>query len=209
MARTEKDFWIEMSIREIWTQSHFAEIAFRNIDPKVAKGTDGVFSSIHSFLSHCANVSKMLKAIEQPSSKNLGDFTLRELYKTPGRFFSVIWSKMFNATGPPPMSIGDILGVPDSSVVHKRGFRNNLEHYDSRLKAWIRRYGPNASVGTYNVGPKTMLPPQVIQISHYDPDTSTFTFVNRDFNLRDLYNEVVWIKGIADAWVQAMQQRNR
>lgn len=51
-----------MSVREIWTQSHFAEISFNNIDPKAARASDAVFSSIHSFLSHCALVSKLLKA---------------------------------------------------------------------------------------------------------------------------------------------------
>src|SRR3989344_4518779 len=59
--RTEKDFWIEMSIREIHTQAHFAELSFSNIDVKAMKGTDLVFSSIFSFLSHCAIVSKMIK----------------------------------------------------------------------------------------------------------------------------------------------------
>ena len=72
--RTEKDFWIEMSIREIWTQAHFAELAYQNIDPKAAGGTDAVFSSIHSFLSHCAIVSKMLSAKDQETPpKSIGD----------------------------------------------------------------------------------------------------------------------------------------
>ena len=206
MAKTEKDFWIEMSIREVWTQCHFAELAFQNIDAKSAKGKDGVFSSIHSFLSHCANVSKMLKATDTPVPKSIGDFTLREVCKEPVSFFSAICSKMFKATGPSPKSIGDILRVPHSSLIHSRTFRNNLEHYDSRLKQWIRKYGQNASVGTYNVGPKSMFSSRVIQINHYDPATSTFTFVNRDFNLRDLYGEACRIKKIADTWVQEMEQ---
>ena len=61
-TKTEKDLWVEMSIREIWTQAHFAEIAYSHIDPKATSGNDAVFSSIHSFLSHCAMVSKMLSA---------------------------------------------------------------------------------------------------------------------------------------------------
>lgn len=103
--KTEKDFWIEMSIREIWTQAHFAEIAYKNINPKSIKGTGAVFSSIHSFLSHCANVSKMLTADD-------GENT--------------------------PKTIGDILGVSHDSDIHKRRFRNHLEHYDERLKKWIK-----------------------------------------------------------------------
>lgn len=60
--KTEKDLWVEMSIREILTQAHFAEISYSHIDPKAASGNNAVFSSIHSFLSHCAMVSKMLSA---------------------------------------------------------------------------------------------------------------------------------------------------
>jgi hypothetical protein len=148
MPRTEKDFWIEMSIREIWTQCHFAEIAFKNINTKAPYGTDPVFSSIHSFLSHCSNVSKMLKATDKDRPKPIGDFTFREIYEKPRRFLSAIYSTLVNDKGPPPKSIGNILCLPISSVIHKRQFRNNLEHYESRLKQWISRYGPNASVGT-------------------------------------------------------------
>lgn len=171
--RTKKDFWIEMSIREIWTQAHFAEIAYKNIDPKAIHGTDVVFSSIHSFLSHCAMVSKMI---------------------------------VVDDGGTPLKSIGDILGIDHSSVIHNREFRNNLEHYDERLKRWIGQYPTGANVGTYNIGPKTMIKiPNMIFVSHYDPSDNTFTFVNEEFNLNKLYQEVQKIKGIANIWVQNIQ----
>lgn len=171
--RSEKDFWIEMSIREIWTQAHFAELAYRNIDPKATRGTDAVFSSIHSFLSHCAMVSKMLVATDGESQSK---------------------------------SIGDILGIPGSSVIHNRKFRNNLEHYDERLKRWIRQYAAGTNVGTYNMGRKGAIRiPNIIYVSHYDPTDNTFTFVNEDFDLGVLYEEAQRIKGIAGAWVEAME----
>lgn len=171
--RTEKDFWVEMSIREIWTQAHFAEIAYRNIDPKAIKGTDAVFSSIHSFLSHCANVSKMLVADD---GKN------------------------------PPKTIGGILKVSKNSDIHNRKFRNHLEHYDKQLKKWIKEKGINTTIGTYNIGPKSMIQiPNMIFVSHYDPTDNTFTFVNEDFNLGVLYNEVIKIKSLADSWVKKAQ----
>lgn len=172
-SKTEKDFWIEMSIREIWTQAHFAEIAFRNIDPKARKSTDAVFSSIHSFLSHCANVSKMLLACDEENPKK---------------------------------TIGDILGVLKSSDVHNRKFRNHLEHYDERLKKWIKEKGINATIGTYNIGPKSMIQVQnMIFVSHYDPTDNTFTFVNEDFNLKNIFNETTKIKVLADDWVKKIQ----
>jgi hypothetical protein len=171
--RTEKDFWIEMSIREIWTQAHFAEIAYSNINPKAVSGTDMVFSSIHSFLSHCANISKMLVA-------NDGEI--------------------------PPKIIGDILGISKNSDIHNRKFRNHLEHYDERLKMWIKEKGVNANIGTYNIGPKSMIKiPNIVFVSHYDPTDNVFTFVNEDIKLNDLFKEVIKIKELANNWVEKIQ----
>ncbi len=175
IPKTEKDLWVEMSVREIWTQAHFAEISFSHIDPKAISNTDTVFSSIHSFLSHCAMVSKMLKA----SNGNT-----------------------------PPKTIGDVLGIPSNSIIHEREFRNHLEHYDERLKRWIESYGPDANIGTYNIGPKSALNvPNMVLVSHYDPDTQTFTFVNEDFNLGLMMNEVEKIKNMADNWVKGIESK--
>lgn len=166
---TEKDLWIEMSIREISTQAHFAKLSYGHIDPKAAVGTDLVFSSIHSFLSHCAMVSKMLKAKDD---------------------------------GSPRVSIGQTLRVSDESLIHIRKFRNNLEHYDRELKSWIRRHGVNSKIGTYNIGPREDIQiANTVIVSHYDPNTKMFTFVNEDFDLAALFNEVVRIKSLADVWV--------
>lgn len=106
----------------------------------------------------------------------------------------------------PQKSIGDILNIPKSSIIHNRRFRNHLEHYDERLKKWIKEKGINSAIGTYNIGPKSMIGiPNMIFVSHYDPHDNTFTFVNEDFDLGVLYQDVQRIKGIADAWVQIMQ----
>jgi hypothetical protein len=159
-----------MSAREIWTQAHFAEISYNNIDLKAMRGTDLVFSSIHSFLSHCANVSKLLLADDGEN---------------------------------PPTSIGDFLNVLKSSDIHNRKFRNNLEHYDERLKKWIREKGINVSIGTYNIGPKSMIQiPNMVFVSHYDPTNNTFTFVNEDFDLGKLFTEVQKLKNITDLYIK-------
>ncbi len=69
---TVKDLWIEMSIREILTQAHLAELSYRNL--ALRAGTDAVFSSIHAFLAHCANVSEMLAAGDGENPlKTIGD----------------------------------------------------------------------------------------------------------------------------------------
>jgi len=171
--KKKKDLWIEMSIREIWTQCHFAEIAFKNIDPKAKRPTDAVFSSIHSFLSHCALVSKLLKA--QDNTKT-------------------------------PTVISNILGVSDSSKIHNRTFRDHLDHYYERLKKWIEKYDVDVNIGTYNIGPKDFFKGgKMLLVSHYDPVTEIFTFVDEDLNLRDIYEEVIDIKLKADNWVNSLQ----
>lgn len=171
--KTEKDLWVEMSIREIWTQAHFAEIAYLHIDPKATNNTDAVFSSIHSFLSHCAMVSKMLKATDEEI---------------------------------PPTSIGNVLGISDMSLIHQRKFRNNLEHYDKELKKWIKQYGVNANIGTYNIGHKSAIKiSNLIHVGNYDPDSQIFTFVNDDFDLAGMAVEVQRIKSVANNWVKDME----
>src|SRR3989344_972283 len=168
-TKTEKDLWVEMSIYEISAQANFAEIAYSHIDPKAANGNDAVFSSIHSFLSHCAMISKMLAANDDDN---------------------------------PPKLIGDVLGISNTSLIHRRVFRNHLEHYDERLKEWIKKFGANVNIGTHNIGPRDALQiPNMVFVSHYDQTNRTFTFVNEDFDLGALSTEVQRIKGIADAWV--------
>jgi len=168
--RTEKDLWVEMAIREISTQAHFAEISYKNIDIKADLSTDLVFSSIHSFLSHSANISKMLKA---------------------------------NDADNPSKTIGGILDISESSKIHNRDFRNHLEHYDERLKTWIGEKGVNINIGTYNIGPKSALDlPNTVLVSHYDPYSNIFTFVDEDLDMGELFGEVQRVKSIADKWVE-------
>ena len=171
--KSKKDLWVEMSIREIWTQTNFAGISYSHIDPKALANNDLVFSSIHSFLSHCAMVSKMLKAVDDED---------------------------------PTKSIGTVLGIPDTSIIHKRKFRNNLEHYNNELKEWIRKFPIGSNIGTYNIGPKSAVQNlNMILVSHYDPSSEIFTFVNEDFNLKSMHGEVERIKIIADNWVRGIQ----
>lgn len=171
--KTEKDLWVEISIRETWTQTHFAGIAYSRIDPKVALNSDAVFSSIHSFLSHCAIASKMLSA-------------------------------KYDATTP---SVGEILEIPNTSPVHNREFRNHLEHYDERLRRWLKEHGTGMVICDYNIGPKEAFQiPDAVLVRHYNPHTRIFTFVDDDFNLHTLSADAENIKTIADNWVKRMEQ---
>ncbi|MGO9451461.1 MAG: hypothetical protein ACLQDV_10530 [Candidatus Binataceae bacterium] len=174
--KTEKDFWIEMSILEISTQARFANLAYQNIDPKAQRGTDAIFSSIHSFLSHCAMISKMLQA---------------------------------NDGEKPATSIGEILDIDASSVIHERKFRNGLEHYDERLKRWIGKFAAGASIGTHIVAPKAAFAvPDMVFVSQYDPGSTVFTFLNEEFDLGVLHLEVQRIGDIVENWITGVKVRN-
>lgn len=173
--KTDKDLWVEMSIREISTQADFAGIAYAQLDPKARNSNAALFSSIHSFLSHCAMVSKMLVA------------------KDDGR---------------PRRSVGSVLKVSASSLIHERTFRHHLEHYDERLKQWTRKHGVNSLIGDYNIGPKSALAGQnMIHVRYYEPDTQVFTFLNNDFDLGEMAEEVRRIKNLADQWIMKVEAK--
>jgi len=169
--RNKKDFWVEMAVREIWTQAKFARIAFNNINIKKVESNDILFSSIHSFLSHAANMSKLLKSKDNISRK----------------------------------TIGDVLSISKSSIIHNRDFRNHLEHYDERLKNWIDKYPDNVNVGTYNIAPRGAIKGNILFVSHYDPDSNTYIFVDEEFNLDDLQKEILNIMQTADSWVEKFE----
>ena len=64
-----KKKWHEMAVRELSTQCLLGQAAFNSVQGGVARGsTDIVFSSMHAFLSHTGNVSKILKAREEPTA---------------------------------------------------------------------------------------------------------------------------------------------
>ncbi|KXK26868.1 MAG: hypothetical protein TR69_WS6001000889 [candidate division WS6 bacterium OLB20] len=106
MSNKQKEaLWKEFLVREISTQCTFAIRSFESLEPKVARNTDLVFSSIHSFLTHCAMVSKLLKANPQNSK-----------------------------SAPYEETVASLIGVKESSSIHKRSARNRLEHYDEHVQ---------------------------------------------------------------------------
>jgi hypothetical protein len=120
-------------------------------------------------------------------------------------------SKMLMASDDnnPSSNIGMVLKISESSIIHNRKFRDYLEHYYNYLKKWIKENSPNSNIGTYNIGSKSALGiPNMIFVSHYDPSTGIYTFVNEDFDLNQLYEEVISIKVLADSWVKKLQNKN-
>lgn len=167
VRKENEAFWIRMSILEVSVQAQYAHMAYINIAEKPNTGNEwATFSSIHSFLSHCTLISKLLKA--------------------PGA----------------SRSIADILNIPGSSVINKRAFRNGLEHYDERLKKWVNQTGVGTTIVNHHIGDRQTFPIQKgLFVSFYDPYTKIFTLVNKDFDLKALYEESQSIKQTADDWL--------
>ncbi len=100
-------------------------------------------------------------------------------------------------------TVGGVLGVPDTSIIHSRTLRNDFEHYDERLQTWLTKKGANVNVGDYNIGPKNAISiPGLVYVRHYDPTSKTFTFVDDDHDLSVLVEEVKAVKERADKWVE-------
>ena len=166
------DKTIEMGIREIWSQCRYAEIAYSNVLNKSERDVAVTFSSIHSFLSHCGLVSKLLWSTTL--SENIQNKKLTE-----------------------------ILLIEENSAIKERTFRDILEHYDTYLKKWIKEKGEDIAIWDNNIGPVEAFNFQNgIRVRHFDPTTSTYTLIDSDLNLQNMYIAILDIKQKADDWVK-------
>jgi hypothetical protein len=190
--------WHEMAVREVSTQCQLGIAASNYITEGIHRAeTDRVFSSIQALLSHTANVSKMLRADQDPSSRAraLHQRMKNWLYRLMGRRLSLVRRP----------TIGDLLDVPRAPVVHRDGrrFRNDVEHYDERLLRWLRRTGAQVTILDFNVMPKNAvrLAGNHIFVRNLDPNTLEFTLADRDLPLAPLVVELQRIQEAANNWI--------
>jgi len=160
---------------EIFTQCRYTEVAYLNISKKSEYGIEATFSSIHSFLSHCAMVSKLLWSSElAKNSKN--------------------------------KTIAKILEVSGNSKIKSRKFRNILEHFDIYLVKWYMKKGKEITILDHNIGPKNAIKfdenSNVTYIRHYDSAKNIFTLLDKELNLRELFDEILKIKTKSIEWVR-------
>ena len=186
--------WVKMAIRESSTQSKLALTAL-DLACK-APSTDIAFVTLQAFLSHCANVSKMLQAEQEPRPISKYQFGWRTAYGWLRRLGIV-------RTGP---TVGDLLAIKKSSPIHREGrqFRNNLEHYDQRLFKWLNEHDLNIGIGDYNVMPKSMIKApkgSFLFVRNFDPGKMTFTFVDKDLDVGVLRRELQAVKAAADKYL--------
>lgn len=170
-----RDLLIEMAVRELSTQCKFADTAYSNILKKAPERLEVSFSSIHSFLSHCAMVSKLLWSKHLKS--NIRNQTITQILEIMDT--SKIRGRRFR----------NILEHYDEYLkkwIEEKGDNVNIFDFNVGSREAIR-------VGN---GVNTIF------VRHFDPATSTFTLIGKDLNLAELHNEVLVIKSKADNWLK-------
>lgn len=191
--------WLEMAVREVWAQCQLARAAYRSMQAGIGPPPlDRVFLSIQALLSHSANVSKMLRAEQEPRS--LAGIERR----LPRCCLPLLRSIGLLDRRP---TVGEMLRVANTSLVHRDGrrFRNDLEHYDERLLRWLRRMGGKGAIMDFNVAPKNAIVVRgmkSIVVRQLDPHTHVFTFSGKDLDLRLLVEEVECIQTAASRWLK-------
>lgn len=160
----EKGYLGFQALREIDLQIRFALTAFENITKKGEGDLITTFSSIHSFLTHCANISRLL------------------------------WSPASNHNSSIKKELGDdlsaLLNIPTLSLLKNRKFRDDLDHYDERLIEWIKNAYPNKQATTDLVIGEKLQNKGMLYLRHYEPQSHVYTFNNKELNLKDLHDEI-------------------
>ncbi|GEM_PF-5514202 len=165
----------QYAVVEIRCQCLFAMETFKNITKKGEGEKIMTFSSIHSFLTHCANISKILWSRPNP--------------KYPGVTFKEVIGE----------NVSDRLRIGGSSPIKDMEHRDGLDHYDERIVRWVKdalsRNGKKEiPIVDLTIGEKHFS--DALYLRHYDPEAGLFTFIGKELNLKVLYDEVVRINGI-------------
>lgn len=121
---------LEIFHREVERQSRFGLIASADLDAALECGDmDRIWYSVQSLLGAAGNASKLLWPPQPQTPKHPQP-------QIPKR----------------GEDLRESLGVPDSSPLEPRAFRNHFEHFDERLEQWAtssqRRNFTDSNVGT-------------------------------------------------------------
>jgi hypothetical protein len=138
-----------------------------------------VFTRLHAFLAHCANISKLLWPGQARNT------TSRRRAKVRSAHLQKLLAEHLDSLAP----------------LRSRALRDHLEHFDERLDDWAASAGNNfvdsniAPLATFN------LPfPSGPRLRHYDPTTAIFHF-------RDEGHSIAELRGAIDHLAAALPQR--
>lgn len=91
--------------------------------------------------------------------------------------------------------------VQPGEILQRRSVRNSVEHYDARLDDALFAE-PGALIVDANVSPKRMIvAPGAIWLRNLDPESLTYSALDAEVSLRDLYRAIEEVAGRAQAWL--------
>jgi hypothetical protein len=173
---------LEGFVREVRQQCDFALIAVQGLNDTLNSGggVDGAFFYCHGFLTHAANLSKLL----WPGAVR-GDATFKNEVSSRGRL------------------LRSELSIPQGLLIESRKFRDHLEHFDERLHSWARE-SPNRLLLDMNVAPagsiSVMGSTPGDSLRHLDPSAMVMSFRGDTLELQRAADEVVHLRTAAADW---------
>jgi hypothetical protein len=180
---------LEGFIGEIRQQCDFALAAINGLNENLrnSRGVAGVFFYCHAFLTHTANVSKIL----WPGPAR-GDDSFKKEVKRRGKL------------------LRSELAIPNRMLIRTRAFRDHLEHFDERLHAWARE-SPNRLLMDMNVTEQggINIPGATAGdgLRHLDPTSMVMSFRGDTFDFKAATDEIVAVRNAAAEWEARRAQR--
>lgn len=169
-----KNTEIKTGIGEVLNQCRYAEIAYKNGNDFSNTSVETIFYSLHSFLTHCAMVSKILwsKDLEKNiENKLLADILLiPETSKIKSRHFRNILEHYDEYL----KKAMDVKGPNFNFVDNNIGNKNSIIYEQAKT----------------------------IRMRHYDPATKIYTLIDEDINLDQMYRDILSIKEKTEQWLK-------
>ncbi len=171
---------VELGIREIATFCDFADLAYRSIDKSGRQEAVVSYFYVHSLLSHCATVARLLWS--PALAEHAGGSSIAALLKVP-RSYRI-----------EDDSVREIMDSYDTRLAHGLSLRGEvrkvLDFNIGDRDAFEQEYS--------------------LFLRHYDPTVDTLTLMEEEFNLAQIATELADIKSRAEAWLRdnaALEER--
>ncbi|MFA5107688.1 MAG: hypothetical protein WC497_05185 [Patescibacteria group bacterium] len=160
-----------MGIEEVLNQTQYAIVAYNNINFKGKINNNIIFSSIHSYLTHCSMISKLLWSSEL--SNNV-------LSKSLATILGI--SEDINLKS---YKFRNILEHYDEYL------KEWIDRKIIGINILDKNIGSKTAININNV----------VWIRHFDPSTKIFTLLDEDLDLKTYYKEVLMINNKAQKYL--------
>lgn len=173
---------------EFENQLHFAKVCYADYLRSRHYGDPNkyVFMHAHHFLTHCANIAKLI--FPEPRKKDSGELKL--IKKARSEVFSKIFGKS-----------------QKQKLKEFVKLRNDLEHFDERIDAWILSSERHNFVDM-NIGDRSPL--SIVGVDTRDffrnLEGNILTFAGRKYDLDELYNIILSLEKALMIWERSSIQ---